>query len=185
MRTAVLIAAAALGLLPVGTFRLAPAPGAVTFFVRDNRGGFRGEARQVEATVRVEETAEGFVAEVDARIDARSLTTGLGLRDAQMHRQFLQTDRHPTITFRGSATPLDPVTGLSFRARVRGLLTIRDVTREVEFPVRVVALHDEYRVDGTVTMRMTDFGIPVPRFLIFVAEDPVEVTLRLRLRAAP
>jgi polyisoprenoid-binding protein YceI len=181
----VAVVAAALGLLPVGTFRLDPAASAVTFVVRDNRGGFRGEARRVEATVQVEETAAGFSAAVEARIDARSLTTGLGLRDAQMHRAFLQSDRYPTILFRGSVTPVDPVTGLSFRALVRGRLTIRDVSREVEFPVRVVALRDAYLAEGGVTVRMSDFGIPLPRFLIFVAEDPVEVTLRLRLQAVP
>src|SRR5205809_32812 len=42
--------------------------------------------------------------------------------------------------------------------------------------------------DGTfsadVTVRMTDFTIPIPRFLIFVAEDPVQVTLKLRFRAS-
>lgn len=181
----VLALAAAMSLLPVGTFQLDPAASALTFIVRDNRGGFQGEARRVEAAVRVEETDGGFSAAVEARIDARSLTTGLGLRDAQMHRAFLQSDRYPDITFVGTATPRDPVTGLSFRAQVRGRLTIRGVTREVEFPVRVVALRDAYLVDGALTVRMSDFGIPLPRFFIFVAEDPVQVTLRLRLRAAP
>ncbi len=184
-RAVTAVAAVVLGLLPVGTFVLDPAASAVTFVVRDNRGGFRGEARRVEATVRVEETADGFAAAVEARIDARSLTTGLGLRDAQMHRDFLQSDRYPAITFRGTAVPAGPVTGLSFRVLVRGRLTIRDVSREVEFPAQVVALRDAYLAEGTVTVRMTDYGIPIPRFLIFVAEDPVEVTLRLRLRAAP
>jgi hypothetical protein len=32
-----------------------------------------------------------------------------------------------------------------------------------------------------VTLRLSDYRIPIPRFLVFVAEDPVEVALRLRL----
>jgi len=40
-------------------------------------------------------------------------------------------------------------------------------------------------VDGSTTIRMTDFTIPIPRFLIFVAEDPVKVTLRVRFVSPP
>src|SRR5207249_383539 len=65
-----------------------------------------------------------------------------------------------------------------------GRLTMRGVTREVAFPVRLTALRDSYLVDGSTTIRMTDFTIPIPRFLIFVAEDPVQVTLKLRFRAS-
>jgi len=52
------------------------------------------------------------------------------------------------------------------------------------FPVRVTALLDSYLIEGTTTIRMTDFTIPIPRFLIFVAEDAVQVTLKLKFRAS-
>jgi hypothetical protein len=60
-------------------------------------------------------------------------------------------------------------------------LTIRDLTREIEVPLRITALADSYLAEGQVTVRMSDFRIPIPRFLVFVAEDPVQVVLRLRL----
>jgi len=180
--TAGVTMAAALALLPTGSFALDPGASRVEFFVRDNRGGFTGIARDVQATAVVREQGGVFAAEVDARIDARALTTGIGLRDSQMRREFLLTDRYPVITFHGSAVPVGSVTGLSFRALVAGRLTIREVTRDVEFPVRVIALRDSYLVDGTVTIRMTEFGIPIPRFFIFAAEDPVEVTLKVKFQ---
>ncbi len=177
------MAAAVLSLLPTGPFALDPAGSRVEFFVKDNRGGFTGIARDVQATAVVREQDGAFVGDVDARIDARSITTGSGLRDGQMRREFLVTDRYPAITFRGTAVPVDAVTALSFHAAMKGLLTIKDVTREVEFPVRVTALRDSYLVDGKVTVKMTDFNIPVPRFFIFAAEDPVEITLNIRFVA--
>jgi len=62
-----------------------------------------------------------------------------------------------------------------------GTLTIRGVSRDVEIPLRVTALADRYLADGQVTLRLSDFRIPIPRFFIFVAEDPVVVTLKIRL----
>jgi len=122
---------------------------------------------------------------VDVRIDARTITTHSGLRDGQLHREFLLTDRYPMMTFRGTVVPTGSVTAVSFRAVVTGQLTIKETTRAIEFPVRVIALQDSYLVDGHVTIRMTDFTIPIPRFFIFVAEDPVDIALRVRFIVPP
>lgn len=177
------LVAAALSLLPTGSFTLDPASSRVEFLVRDNRGGFSGTARDIEAVAVVSEEDGTFAADVRVRVDARTITTGSGLRDGQMRRDFLVTDRFPHMSFQGTVVPVTAVTGLSFRAVARGRLTIRDTTRDVEVPLRITALRDTYLVEGTFTIRMTEFGIPIPRFLIFVADDPVEVTFKVRLAA--
>ncbi len=174
---------AALSLLPTGTFTLDPAKSRVEFSVKDNRGGFSGVAPDVEAQAVVREQADTFVADVTVRIDARTMTTGIGLRDGQMRRDFLETDRFPFITFQGSASLLDQPSALPFRALLKGQLMIKGMTREIEVPLRVIALRDVYLVEGQVTIRLSEFQIPIPRFLFFVAEDPVVVTLKLRLAA--
>jgi polyisoprenoid-binding protein YceI len=172
-------------LLPIGTFRIEPGESRVEFEMRDNRGGFTGTTDRVEGIVTVRQgDAETFGATIEGRIDARTLTTGNGMRDGQMRRDFLRTDQHPFIAFRGTATPRDRLTASVIRAVMRGSLTIRETTREVEVPLEIIALAGEYRATGEVTIRLTEFGIPIPRFLIFVAEDPVLVRLRIRLRRA-
>lgn len=180
-----LLVAAGLSFLPVGTFVLDPATSQVEFFVPDNRGGFTGVARTVQTAATIREQDSAFSADIDAHIDARSITTGSGLRDAQMHRDFLQSDKYPVMTFQGTAVPTGSLAALSFPARVTGQLMIKGMTQGVEFPVRVIALQDSYLVDGKFTLRMTDFGIPIPRFFIFAASDPVVVTMRLRLTHSP
>lgn len=182
MRTVALAILTALALVPLGTFTVDPASSRVEFLVRDNRGEFTGVAHVVEARATVREQNESFGAEVEVRIDARRITTGIGVRDTQMRRDFLQTDRFPFITFKGAAIPRGRPGALPFPAVLRGALVIRDVTREVEIPVQVTALADAYLAEGQVTLRMSDFGIPIPRFLIFVAEDPVLVRFKVRLR---
>jgi polyisoprenoid-binding protein YceI len=170
-------------MLPVGTFRIEPGDSRVEFVMRDNHGGFTGGTDRVEgAAVVTQADGESFSAAVEARVDARTLQTGNGIRDGQMRREFLQTDRHPSITFRGSATSRERPGAAPFLALLRGSLTIRGTTRDLEMPLTVTALADEYRAAGEVTIRLSDFGIPVPRFLIFIAEDPVTVRMRVRLR---
>jgi polyisoprenoid-binding protein YceI len=171
-------------LLPIGAFRVEPGDSRVEFVMRDNRGGFVGSTDRVEGTATIRTDGEAFAAAVEARVDARALTTGNGIRDGQMRRDFLRTDQHPYITFRGAAALRDPPTAGAMRATLRGTLTIRETSREVEIPLQVIALADEYRASGEVTIRLTEFGIAIPRFLIFVAEDPVLVRLRVRLRRA-
>ncbi|HXF81854.1 MAG TPA: YceI family protein [bacterium] len=174
-------ALAAATLLPVGPFALDPAQSRLEFRVRDNRGGFTGVAPRLRVRATVEERDGAFAADVEAEVDARAITTGLALRDAQMRGVFLQTDRFPTITFRGVARPTDRVSALAFPVALRGELTIRDVTQPVEIPLRVTALADHYLAEGRLTIRLSAFGIPIPRFLVFRAEDPIEIIIRVRL----
>lgn len=180
-----ILVAAGLSFLPVGAFALNPETSRVDFFVTDNRGGFPGVAGGVSATAVVREQDGTFAADVDARIDARAITTWSGLRDAQMHRDFLHTDQYPLLTFHGRVVPTGSLASLSIPARVTGQLTIKDTTRDVEFPVRVIALADSYLVEGQFSVYMKDFGIPIPQFFIFVASDPVVVSMKLRFARAP
>lgn len=172
---------AAVALVPLGTFSLDERASRLEFHVKDNRGGFTGVARDIEVRAVVREQGETFAAEVQLRVDARTMTTGIGVRDAQMRRDFLQTDRFPFIAFRGTVTPRGRPGGLPFPADLRGELRIKDTARQVEIPLRVTALASSYLAEGEVTIRMSEFGIPIPRFLIFVAEDPVRVTFKIRL----
>lgn len=172
---------AAIALIPLGPFTLDARASRVEFHVKDNRGGFTGVARDIDVHAVVREQGETFSADVQVRVDARTMTTGVGLRDTQMRRDFLQTDRFPFIVFRGRVTPRRSPGALPFPAVLRGELSIKDTTRALEIPLRVTALADSYLAEGQVTVRMSDFGIPIPRFLIFVAEDPVLVSFKVRL----
>jgi polyisoprenoid-binding protein YceI len=175
-----MLVAAAITFLPVGTFEIDRGASRVEFLVKDNRGGFTGVVRDLSASVAVREQGASFAGDVQVQIDARTMTTGVGVRDNQMRRDFLETGKFPFITFRGTIAPVDRVGALPFRATLKGLLAIKQVTQEVEIPVRVTALRDTYLAEGQVTIKMSDFKIPIPRFLIFVAEDPVTVTLKVR-----
>jgi polyisoprenoid-binding protein YceI len=181
----VALIAQAPALVPVGSFHVPPGESRVEFVMHDNRGGFIGATDRVEVATGVRRTdPDQYEGTVDARIDARAISTGVGLRDSQMRRDFLSTDRFPFITFKGTVSVSEraAVSAGPIKALLRGRLTIRDVTRDVEIPVDVTALADEYRASGEVTIKLSEYGIAAPKFLIFSAEDPVTIKLRIRLR---
>ena len=92
----------------------------------------RGHFKDVHGTLEFDpENPRG--ANVEATIDARGLWTGEAARDAHLKSaDFLDVERFPTITFRGS----DVVLLGECEARLRGELTIRAVTRPVALEVR-------------------------------------------------
>ena len=177
--TMVLLAPAA---LPVGAFDLRPPDSRVEFVVKDNRGGFTGETREVSGTVTVRERDGGYAADVEAKVDARTIRTGATLRDAQMRSPaFLNTTAFPFITFSGTVTVGGPAPP-QFKGATRGRLSIKNVTRDVEVPIEITVEGNTYTARGEVVVKFTDFGLPIPRFLIFVAEDSILIRLQVRLR---
>ncbi len=179
------VPAARAQLLATGRFAVVAEQSKVELFVRDNVGGFRVRAEQFQGEAVVRQTGErSFVAELEFTVLARSVTTGLGLRDNQMHRDVLRTEQYPTVTFQGMVTTDAARVIGTFPAMAHGRLTLRGVTRSVSAPVQVTPLPDGFRGRAEFELRMSDYGIPVPRFLFFVAEDVVKVTVDLRLRAA-
>ncbi len=175
-----------LPLLPAGTFRIVPGESSVTFSVPDNRGGFTGHTSQVTGRVTVEARRGNgaYTARIAASIDTRSITTGIGSRDAAMRTTFLHTAEFPAITYQATATAT-PGTGVRpFPVAVRGRLTIQNITREQDFTSTGRALASEYVADASTTLRMADYKIPYPRAFIFVARDPVTIRLHIVARSA-
>jgi len=141
-----ILVAAGLSFLPTGSFVLDPATSQVEFLrARQSRGLPESPATSRRRSPCRNERAR--CGRCRARIDARSITTGSGLRDAQMHRDFLMSDQYPVMTFQGTAVPTGSLRPSPSCARDRQL-TIKGTTHDVEFPVAVIALQDIYMVDG-------------------------------------
>jgi polyisoprenoid-binding protein YceI len=92
----------------------------------------RGHFKNVRGTLEFDPATPG-PSRVEAVIDARGVWTGLPDRDVHLKSpDFLDVERFPEITFRGSRIRLRGVD----EAVVGGELTIRGVTRPVEMDVR-------------------------------------------------
>src|SRR5688572_19799820 len=87
----------------------------------------RGAFRTFSGEVRFDEQSPASSA-VSVRIDAASIDTGVGQRDAHLKSvDFFDVEKFPALTF--DSTKVEKASGNSLR--VTGNLTIRGVTREV------------------------------------------------------
>jgi polyisoprenoid-binding protein YceI len=76
---------------------------------------------------------------VDVRIDVRSVNTGNERRNNHLlSGDFFEADKYPYITFRSE----DVRVGGEDELIVRGPLTIKDQTHQVELPIRILGVKD-------------------------------------------
>jgi polyisoprenoid-binding protein YceI len=97
----------------------------------------------------------------------------------------METTRYPNAVFT-LTQPVDLGAQFASGARVTadatGTLTVKDVTREVTFPLTAVRDGDTLDVSGSIPVTFTDFGIEPPSFGDVVKVDPtgqVEFLLEL------
>ncbi len=110
--------------------------------------------------------ATGAPVRVHADLDLAGLDTGIARRDADLRRpRFLDTDRHPTMTW--SASRLVP--GPDGNWTAEGVLRVRGTTAPLVVTGRVVAVDPggaEVRVRATAELDRTAVGIRAPAVLV-------------------
>ena len=150
----------------------------------------KGVFREVAGAITIDEAAPER-SHVEATINTASVDTGVGMRDDDLRSaNFFDSQQFPEITFRSTA--VEPVDGDTWR--VRGDLTIRDVTREVvletEFGGRAPDFTGTERAGFTAetTINRKDFGLnynPVLETGGVVVGDKVKVTLHIEAVKQP
>src|ERR1039458_6621042 len=80
------------------TFRLDPQHTTITFTLGDVLHTVRGSFHLKEGTLRLSAASGKLAGEIV--VDAKSGESGSGMRDRKMHKEVLESDRYPDITFR-------------------------------------------------------------------------------------
>ncbi len=108
-------------------------------------------------------------------VDIRSVTSDQSQRDDYFTESIMETDRYPNAVFT-LTQPVELPAGFASGDRVTadatGTLTVKDVTREVTFPLTAVRDGDTLNVSGSIPVTFTDFGIEPPSFGDVVKVDP-------------
>ena len=152
----------------------------------DSEAGYRvGEllyGQRIDAVGRTPDVT-GTVALADTRVTAGEITVDMSTvksdqsrRDDYFTASIMETSRYPNAVF----TLTQPVDlgpefasgGAPITRDATGTLTVKDVTREVTFPLTAVRDGDTIDVSGAVPVTFTDFGIEPPSFGDVVKVDP-------------
>jgi polyisoprenoid-binding protein YceI len=147
--------------VPTGTWHVDPAHSSVEFEIKHMMiATVRGRFKEFEGTLIAAENiadsrAFGFV-------KTASIDTNQPERDAHLRSpDFFDAERYPEIRF--ESTRIEPLGGA--RYRVRGDLTIKDVTREIELEASVEGAqrdpwgNDRVGMQAHGTINRKDFGL--------------------------
>ncbi len=150
-----------------------PAEGAIRFEASSTLHSFAGSAASWSGRLDPERGTGTLV------VDATTLTTGLGPRDARMRDTCLEVGRFPEIRFDVSSIEGEPalLRGGPGGGGVTlvGMLTIRDVARPVRVPAQLTWESGAARLKGRVGLAWADFGIPDPSVLLSAMSPGVDV----------
>jgi polyisoprenoid-binding protein YceI len=110
-------------------------------------------------------------------VDAKSGESGSGMRDRKMHREVLESERYPDITFRpdrveGSVAPQGKSS-----VRVHGLFGIHGSEREITVPAQVEMSPDHWNAAIHFTIPYAKWGMKNPSTLFLRVTDSVEIDI--------
>lgn len=152
--------------------------GTLGFEARATVGDFDGESSEVTGAVTGGATPSAVRGWVE--LPARSLRTGIGLRDRDMWKS-LEAERHPQIRLDVTGVEAQGARGDTVLAQVRGTLTVRGVTRPVSAPVAAIPTAHGFRVQGRFPIDLREWEIGgLKRMLGTLRVDPA-VTVRFDL----
>jgi len=118
-------------------------------------------------------------------VDAQSGESGSGMRDHKMHKEVLESDRYPQISFHPDRIegPV-PSSGTS-SVKIHGMFNIHGVDREITVPAQVEMGTDRWTANVHFTVPYQKWGMKNPSTLFLRVNDSVEIDLMATGTIAP
>lgn len=109
-------------------------------------------------------------------VDAKSGETGNSMRDRKMHKEVLESERYPQVSFRPDRVE-GPVTMGKSSVRVHGMLTVHGVDREITVPAEIEMATDHWSANVHFTVPYAKWGMKNPSNFFLHVSDSVEIDL--------
>jgi polyisoprenoid-binding protein YceI len=156
------------------SLRIDPARSALSFTIHRPGETIDGTAAEFSGEV-VFDPERPDRSAVRLRVTAASLSTGNGLRDRKMRKTHLEVESFSGIVFESTSIRLSG----ERRALVNGTLSLHGVERAILFPATIRYDTGSLTAEGELELKLSDHGIPIPRFLWMVLDDAVTVRFRI------
>jgi polyisoprenoid-binding protein YceI len=110
-------------------------------------------------------------------VDAQSGNSGNGMRDGKMHREVLESERYPEISFRPDRVESAvPASGNS-SVKIHGIFNIHGVDREITVPAQIELSADHWTANVHFTVPYEKWGMKNPSTLFLRVSNSVEIDL--------
>ena len=157
------------------TLQLDPAKTSVKFTVGDVLHTVHGTFRLKRGALQLDTAAEKLTGEIV--VDARSGDSGSKMRDGKMHREVLESEQFPEISFRPDRLSGTVNGDGKSSVRVHGIFTIHGVEREIEVPAEADLAADHWSASLHFTIPYVKWGMKNPSALFLKVDDTVAIDL--------
>lgn len=110
-------------------------------------------------------------------VDARSGESGSSMRDRKMHKEILESDRYPEISFRPDRIEGAISSSGKTSVKVHGMFNIHGIDREITVPAEVEMSPDHWSATVHFTVPYEKWGMKNPSTLFLRVNDFVEIDI--------
>jgi polyisoprenoid-binding protein YceI len=108
-------------------------------------------------------------------VDATSGQSRNRIRDRRMHREILESERYPEITFRPDRAEGKVANPGISTVQVHGIFSIHGADHEITIPVKVQVFPDHWIADTHLTVPYVQWGIKNPSSFLLRVSESVEI----------
>jgi polyisoprenoid-binding protein YceI len=155
------------------TFQLDPQRTTINFILGDVLHTVHGTFRATRGLLNFESIAGNLTGVIV--VDARSGQTGNSMRDRKMHREILESERYPEITFRPDH--VDGTISLQGKSsvRVHGIFGIHGADHELTVPAQIETSPDRWVATFHFSIPYAKWGMKNPSTLFLRVSETVDI----------
>ncbi len=157
------------------TFQLDPTQTSVKFTLGDVLHTVRGTFRLKRGSLQFDPATGKVSGEIV--VDARSGDSGSGMRDRKMHKEILESETYPDISFRPDRIEGTVAKQGKSSVRVHGTFNIHGVDREITVPADIEISAARFTATVHFTVPYAKWGMKNPSTLFLRVNDSVEIDL--------
>ena len=130
--------------------------GAINFYSKAPMEDITADNNQVLSIVDV---ANGKMA---ISILMKSFLFEKALMQEHFNENYVESDKYPKATFKGDILNFDAITETPSQQKVKGMLTIHGVSKEITIDANFTKTEDAILVDGNFIIEVDDYNIEIP-----------------------
>jgi len=156
-------------------FQIDPAQSTVKFTLDAALHAVHGTFRVQPGALQFDPSSGQISGEI--MVDTKSAETGNGMRDRKMHKDVLESDRYPEISFRPERIEGAVKSSGKSSVSVHGSFQLHDVNREITVPAEVEMSGDRWTAVVHFTIPYQKWGLKNPSTLFLRVSDLVQIDL--------
>ena len=157
------------------TLQVDPAHTSVKFTLGDVLHTVHGSFQVKHGALQFEPSSGRLSGEIV--VDAKSGESGSGMRDRKMHKEVLESEQYPEISFRPDRMEGTVASPGKSSVKVHGMFRIHGVDREITVPAEAEMSVESWTATVHFTVPYAKWGMKNPSTLFLRVNDSVEIDL--------